>query len=97
MPSSAWSRISGRALAVVAAVLLLAATFFLVRDGEETRTVTAHFPRAVSVFTGTDVRILGVNVGTRHRRDARRATPCGSRWSTTPKYRAARPTPRPSS
>ncbi len=25
--------------------------------------MTAHFPRAVSVYKGTDVRILGVNVG----------------------------------
>ena len=29
----------------------------------ETKTVTAHFPRAVSVYEGTDVRVLGVNVG----------------------------------
>ena len=28
-----------------------------------TKTVTAHFPRAVSVYEGTEVRILGVNVG----------------------------------
>lgn len=61
---SAWNLISGRTLAVVTAMVLLAATFFLVRDGGETRTVTASFPRAVSIFTGTDVRILGVNVGT---------------------------------
>ncbi len=58
-----WRRINGRALAVAAAVLLLTATFFLVRGEDETRTVTAHFPRAVSVYKGTDVRILGVNVG----------------------------------
>ncbi|MGH3362468.1 MAG: MCE family protein, partial [Nocardioides sp.] len=58
-----WQRINGPALAVAAAVLLLAATFFLVRGEDETRTVTAHFPRAVSVYQGTDVRILGVNVG----------------------------------
>ena len=57
------NRINGRALAVAAAVLLLAATFFTVRGGEEMRTVTAHFPRAVSVYQGTDVRVLGVNVG----------------------------------
>ncbi len=55
--------INGRALAVAAAVLLLTATFFTVRGGEEMRTVTAHFPRAVSVYEGTDVRVLGVNVG----------------------------------
>lgn len=60
---AAISRINGRALAVAIAVLLLAATFFTVRQPEETKTVTAHFPRAVSVYVGTDVRILGVNVG----------------------------------
>lgn len=57
------SRINGRALAVAVAVLLLATTFFTVRQPEETKTVTAHFPRAVSVYVGTEVRILGVNVG----------------------------------
>lgn len=57
------TRINGRALAVAIAVLLLAATFFTVREPEETKTVTAHFPRAVSVYVGTEVRILGVNVG----------------------------------
>jgi phospholipid/cholesterol/gamma-HCH transport system substrate-binding protein len=61
--SGFWNRINGRALAVAAAVVLLTSTFFFVRGGEETRTVTAHFPRAVSVYEGTDVRILGVNVG----------------------------------
>jgi virulence factor Mce-like protein len=45
------------------AVLLLAATFFVVRGDHETRTVTAHFPRAVSVYEGSEVRILGVKVG----------------------------------
>jgi phospholipid/cholesterol/gamma-HCH transport system substrate-binding protein len=55
--------VSGRALAVMTAVLLLAATFFVVRGDDETRTVTAHFPRAVSVYEGSEVRILGVEVG----------------------------------
>ena len=44
-------------------VILLAATFLFVRQPDETKTVTAHFPRAVSVYKGTDVRVLGVNVG----------------------------------
>ena len=47
-------------------VLLLVAVGFLVTRGEgdeEDKTVTAHFPRAVSVYVGTDVRILGVSVG----------------------------------
>ena len=52
----------GVAIAVVAC--LLATTAFLaLRDDREPHTVTAHFPRAVSVFVGTDVRVLGVTVG----------------------------------
>lgn len=49
--------------AVVAAALLVGTFLLLGKSGEEKKTVTAHFPRAVSVFKGTDVRILGVNVG----------------------------------
>jgi phospholipid/cholesterol/gamma-HCH transport system substrate-binding protein len=60
----AWSRVNGRALAVAAAVVLLTATYFIViRDDTQMKTVAAHFPRAVSIYEGTDVRILGVNVG----------------------------------
>ena len=60
----ALSRISGRTLAVALAVVLLAATYFVfLRDDTEKKTLTAHFPRAVSIYEGSDVRILGVNVG----------------------------------
>jgi len=52
-----------RTMVVVVAVLLLAGTFVFVGKDEPSKTVTAHFPRAVSVYVGTDVRILGVNVG----------------------------------
>ena len=49
---------------VVAAVLLaVAAACLILRPGAETRTVTAHFSRAVSIFEDTEVRILGVPVG----------------------------------
>jgi virulence factor Mce-like protein len=56
-------RVSGRPLAVAVAVVLLTATFFLVRDEPETKTVTAHFSRAVSVYEGSQVRVLGVPIG----------------------------------
>ena len=56
-------RVNARVAVVMVAVVLLAATFFLVGQPEDTKTVTAHFPRAVSVYEGTDVRVLGVNVG----------------------------------
>ena len=32
--------------------------------GEERKTLTAHFPRTVSIYEGSDVRVLGVPVGT---------------------------------
>ena len=41
----------------------LGAVLNVVVSESETKKVTAMFPRAVSVFKGTDVRILGVNVG----------------------------------
>ncbi len=50
-------------MAVAAAVLLLTATFFVFQGSEEPRTVTAHFPRAVSVYEGTDVKVQGVKIG----------------------------------
>jgi len=54
----------GRVLGVVLALLLGAAVWvFAVRDDAQVKSVTAHFPRAVSIYQGSDVRILGVNVG----------------------------------
>lgn len=58
------SRVNARGLAVAAAVVLLAATFLVFRAAsDDARTVSAHFPRAVSIYKGSDVRILGVSVG----------------------------------
>jgi phospholipid/cholesterol/gamma-HCH transport system substrate-binding protein len=55
---------AGRVIAgVLALVLVSGIYFFAVDDDTETKTVTAHFPRAVSIYKGSDVRILGVNVG----------------------------------
>lgn len=57
------STVPAKVAAVVAVVAVLLAAFVVRGDDAQTRTVTAHFPRAVSVYKGTDVRILGVNVG----------------------------------
>lgn len=54
LPRAAWLTVAG--LLVVAAVVAL-------RPGAETRTVSADFSRAVQVFVGSEVRILGVPVG----------------------------------
>lgn len=57
-------RLSGRLLAVIVAVLLLAATFFVFTGGAGDKTLTAHFSRAVAVYKGSEVRLMGVRIGT---------------------------------
>lgn len=47
--------------AVIAAVVITAAVVLFTGGGQ--KTVVAHFPRTVSVYQGSDVRILGVPVG----------------------------------
>ena len=47
--------------AVPVALLVLA---YLVFPGDGPRTVTAHFDRAVAVYPGTDLRVMGVRIGT---------------------------------
>ncbi|MBC9731866.1 MCE family protein [Nocardioides marmotae] len=50
--------------ALVAALLLVGTVLVLVGgDGGGQKKVTAHFARAVSIYPGTEVRILGVPVG----------------------------------
>lgn len=60
---------------VVAAALVAALVvggFLLLRPHHGTKTVSADFSRAVSVYVGTDVRVLGVTVG-----KVTRVTPAG--------------------
>ena len=53
-----------RLVAVVAVVvLMLVGGIVVLMQGPDTRTVTAHFDRAVSLFPDSEVRILGVPVG----------------------------------
>ncbi|WP_205473302.1 MCE family protein [Nocardioides sp. SYSU D00038] len=42
--------------------LVVAAGFSLMRT-DDVKTVTAHFPRTISIYEGSDVRVLGVAVG----------------------------------
>ncbi len=56
-----WSRRTQLIAAAVPVVLLVLA--FLVFPGDGSRTVTAHFDRAVAVYPGTDLRVMGVQVG----------------------------------
>lgn len=61
--SQLWRRIDRRIVILVVVLLVAAIAVNAFRSPTKMKTVTAHFPRAVSVFKGTDVRILGVNVG----------------------------------
>lgn len=52
-----------------------------VLGGDTTKTVVAHFPRAISVYEGSDVRVLGVPVGT-----VTRVEPTGTDVTVTMTY-----------
>jgi phospholipid/cholesterol/gamma-HCH transport system substrate-binding protein len=56
-------RLTGRLLAAIVAALLLTATFFVFTGGHDGRTLTAHFSRAVSIYKGSEVRLMGVRIG----------------------------------
>ena len=45
-------------------VALLAGAAYVMFQGEERKTLSAHFPRTIAVYEGSEVRILGVPVGT---------------------------------
>jgi virulence factor Mce-like protein len=48
---------------LVVVALLAAAALTLFRGGEDRKHLTASFPRTVSIYEGSDVRVLGVPVG----------------------------------
>ncbi|MCX6400293.1 MAG: MCE family protein [Propionibacteriales bacterium] len=49
-------------LAVIG-LLIISGLVWMFGSGGGTKTVTAYFPRAVSIYEGSDVRVLGVTVG----------------------------------
>ena len=51
------------AIAAILVVVLLAGAVLLLLPGSGQRHVTAEFPRAISLYKGSDVKILGVAVG----------------------------------
>ncbi|GLZ07598.1 ABC transporter substrate-binding protein [Actinomadura sp. NBRC 104412] len=52
-----------RAAGAILAVALLAAALVVLTRGPEQRHLTAYFTRAVGLYPGADVRILGISVG----------------------------------
>ncbi|WP_374454744.1 MCE family protein [Nocardioides sp.] len=65
-------------LIVLAFVVAAAVSVF---GGDTTKTVVAHFPRTISVYEGSDVRVLGVPVGT-----VTRVEPTGTDVTVTMAY-----------
>lgn len=54
----------GPKVAIGAILVLLAAAFFLFPGGSNTRTVDAYFDRTVSIYKGSELRVMGVRIGT---------------------------------
>jgi phospholipid/cholesterol/gamma-HCH transport system substrate-binding protein len=52
-----------RAIVPAIIVVALVAGAFVMFGGGDTKTLTAHFPRTISIYEGSDVRVLGVPVG----------------------------------
>ena len=65
-------------LVVLGFVVAAAVSVF---GGDSSKTVVAHFPRAISVYEGSDVRVLGVPVGT-----VTRVEPTGTDVTVTMTY-----------
>lgn len=70
-------------------VVLLACAAVVMFGGEERKTLTAEFPRTVSIYEGSDVRVLGVSVG-----QVDRVEPAGDVVKVTMSYDAEVDIPR---
>ena len=58
------SRISTKVLAIAVVLVLVASAFLVFHQGARTRTVTAYFDRTVSIYKGSELRVMGVRIGT---------------------------------
>ena len=66
---------------VIVVALVAAGVIWMLGGKDDTKTVTAYFPRAVSVYEGSDVRVLGVPVG-----KVEKVVPEGTRVKVTMRY-----------
>jgi len=65
------------------AIGLVATLLWVMRPGPDTKRLTAYFPRTVAVYSGSDVKILGVRVG-----EVENVEPEGARVKVTLRYDA---------
>lgn len=70
-------------LSVVAVLAVVAALLLAILPGEDEKTLTASFPRTVSLYEGSDVRLLGVPIG-----KVDSVTPSGTDVTVTMSYDA---------
>lgn len=75
-------RLKRAVVPLVIAALVVAAAFMMF-GGDETKTVTAHFSRAIAIYEGSDVRVLGVAVG-----QVTKVTPTGTDVTVEMEYDA---------
>ena len=48
---------------LVILALVVAAGVTMFRGGDDQKTLTAHFPRTISIYEGSQVKVLGVGIG----------------------------------
>jgi phospholipid/cholesterol/gamma-HCH transport system substrate-binding protein len=62
--NSLLSRFNTKILVIVIAMVLVASAFLVLHQGTKTQTVTAYFDRTVSIYKGSELRVMGVKIGT---------------------------------
>lgn len=72
-----------RAIAPLVIAALVIAAAFTMFGGADTKTVTAHFSRAIAIYEGSDVRVLGVAIG-----EVTKVTPTGTDVTVEMEYDA---------
>ncbi len=66
---------------LVIGVLVVVGAILMFGGGDDDKSLTAYFPRAISLYEGSDVRVLGVPVGT-----IEKVTPEGTRVKVVIRY-----------
>ncbi len=66
---------------LVLVLLVAAAGWTMFKGGDEQKTLTAHFPRTISIYEGSEVKVLGVAVG-----NVDQVTPSGTDVVVTMSY-----------
>ncbi|WP_435746643.1 MCE family protein [Nocardioides sp. SYSU DS0663] len=72
-----------RAVVPLVLLALVVVAAFTVLGGSDTKTLVAHFPRAISIYEGSDVRVLGVPIG-----EVETVEPAGTKVVVTMRYDA---------